>query len=276
MKKLLFFLFLSGISCTETDSKEINAMTPDKSTEVVKKEFQAMLDSAGVEGSILIYSGNNYYSNDFGWAKTGRLPASTFKIPNSIIALELGVMESDSTIIPWDGQAKFMKSWEQDLSFRNAFHASCVPCYQEIARKVGVEQMKKFTSGFDFGKMDIDSTNLDMFWLEGTSRINQFEQINFLKRFNEQELSISKRTHTIMSRLMIIEETENYTLRGKTGWSVQNDEDNCWFVGYIETKNESYYFATNIEPGEQSDMNSVYRIRKEVTMKALETLGLIK
>ncbi len=276
MKKLLFFLFLSGISCTEADSKEINTATPEKSNKVVKKEFQAMLDSAGVKGSILINSGNNYYSNDFGWAKTGRLPASTFKIPNSIIALELGVMESDSTIIPWDGQAKFMKSWEQDLSFRNAFHASCVPCYQEIARKIGVEQMKKFTSGFNFGKMDFDSTNLDMFWLEGASRINQFEQISFLKRFNEQELSITKRTHTIMSRLMIIEETENYTLRGKTGWSVQNGEDNCWFVGYIETKNESYYFATNIEPGEQSDMNRVYRIRKEVTMKALKTLGLIK
>ncbi|MCJ8288851.1 MAG: class D beta-lactamase [Crocinitomicaceae bacterium] len=275
MKNLFIFLFLFGVSCTEADTIQTTDLVPEENKEVINQDFQALLDSAGVKGSILIFSENNFYSNDFEWAKTGHLPASTFKIPNSIIALELGVMEDDSTLIPWDGEAKRLKRWEQDLFFRDAFHASCVPCYQEIARKVGVKRMKKFTSEFKFGEMIFDSTNLDMFWLEGASLINQFQQISFLKAFNEERLSISKRTHRLMSRLMIIEENEDYTLRGKTGWSVQNDQDNCWFVGYVETKNESYYFATNIEPKTQSESSNIGSIRKEVSLKALEILGLI-
>ena len=275
MKNLFIFLFLFGVSCTEADTIQTTDLVPEENKEVINQDFQALLDSAGVKGSILIFSENNFCSNDFEWAKTGHLPASTFKIPNSIIALELGVMENDSTVILWDGEAKYLKSWEQDLYFRDAFHASCVPCYQEIARKVGVERMKKFTSELNFGEMIFDSTNLDMFWLEGASLINQFQQISFLKAFNEERLSISKRTHKLMSRLMIIEENEDYTLRGKTGWSVQNDQDNCWFVGYIETKDESYYFATNIEPEIQSESSNIGSIRKEVSLKALEILGLI-
>ncbi|PHR27624.1 MAG: class D beta-lactamase [Fluviicola sp.] len=275
MKNLFIFLFLFGVSCTEADTIQTTDLVPEENKEVINQDFQALLDSAGVKGSILIFSENNFYSNDFEWAKTGHLPASTFKIPNSIIALELGVMENDSTVILWDGEAKYLKSWEQDLYFRDAFHASCVPCYQEIARKVGVERMKKFTSELNFGEMIFDSTNLDMFWLEGASLINQFQQISFLKAFNEERLSISKRTHRLMSRLMIIEENEDYILRGKTGWSVQNDQDNCWFVGYIETKDESYYFATNIEPKRQSESSNIGSIRKEVSLKALEILGLI-
>lgn len=275
MKNLFIFLFLFGVSCTEADTIQTTDLVPEENKEVINQDFQALLDSAGVKGSILILSENNFYSNDFEWAKMGHLPASTFKVPNSIIALELGVMENDSTLIPWDGKAKYLKSWEQDLFFRDAFHASCVPCYQEIARNIGLEQMKKFTSEFNFGEMAFDSTNLDMFWLEGASRINQFQQISFLKSFNEERLSISKRTHRLMSRLMIIEENEEYTLRGKTGWSVQNDQDNCWFVGYIETKDESYYFATNIEPEIQSESSNIGSIRKEVSLKALGILGLI-
>ena len=72
---------------------------------------------------------------------TGHLPASTFKIPNSIIALETGLIEDDSTLIKWDGDERRLPAWEQDLVFRDAFHYSCVPCYQEIARKIGEKRM---------------------------------------------------------------------------------------------------------------------------------------
>lgn len=275
MKQLTILPLILLFSCSEEAEPIIETQDRSDRTLAIQKELNEIIVNADVKGSILIWDGNKYYSNDFEWAKKGRLPASTFKIPNSIIALELGIIENDSTIIEWDGEPRYRKVWEQDLTFKEAFHHSCVPCYQDIARKIGVQRMKNYLNKMSYDKMKFDSTNLDMFWLEGQSEITQYQQISFLRTFNEQKLPISKRTHTIMRRMMIIEENEEYTLRGKTGWSVVNDVDNCWFVGFVETKHGFYYFATNIEPTEHTDMDSLPSLRKTITMDALKSIGAI-
>lgn len=246
----------------------------EEATHIEVSDFQQIIDDSGLKGSILIFDGKTFFSNDFDWADVGRLPASTYKIPNSLIALELGIMEDDSTMSIWDGQPRFLKRWERDMNFRDAFHLSCVPCYQEIARKIGTKRMNQFAYDFNYGEMDIDSSNIDMFWLEGKSRISQYQQIDFLQALNEQRLPISERTYKIIRRMMIIEENEKFTLRGKTGWSVAKDKDNCWFVGWVETKQGAYYFATNVEPGPNTNGDDLFTLRKEITYKALEFVAL--
>lgn len=279
--KLIFFLIIpivfsscSGNGGAQTGEKPIE----NEEKHLKKSEFQSIIDSAGIDGSILIYDFQKdlYYSNDFDWANRGNLPASTFKITNSIIALETGVVEDDSTLFKWDGKERSIKNWEQDLIFRDAFHFSCVPCYQGVARRVGEKRMNEYLGKLDYGNMKVDSSNIDVFWLEGDSRINQFQQIDFLKRFHGSALPVSKRTETIMKRLMVIEQNDNYVLRGKTGWSITDGKDNGWFVGYIEAENKRYFFATNVEPKEGFDMQMFSMIRKEVTHKALKLIGVIK
>ena len=269
---ILFF------SCTS--NKTYPNKKDEKSTEfrIVISEFNTIIESADVKGSILIYDfeNNKYYSNDFQWAEKGNLPASTFKIPNSIIALETGIVEDDSTLFKWDGEKRYLKNWEQDLTFKQAFHYSCVPCYQEVARKIGTKKMSKHLNEIDYGNMKVDSLNIDSFWLIGESRINQFQQIDFLKRFYNSELPISKRTETIMKRMMVIEHNSIYKLSGKTGWSIKNGNNNGWFIGYIETQNKTYFFASNIEPKKQFDMAKFPMIRKDVTLKAFKQMKLIK
>lgn len=259
---------------TTSDKKE------DKTTkrEIVVPEFQTIIDSANVDGAILIYDleGDKYYSNGFIWPKNGNLPASTFKITNSIIALETGVVENDSTLLKWNGEKRRLKNWEQDLIFRDAFHFSCVPCYQEVARKIGIKKMNEYLDKLEYGNMKVDSTNIDLFWLEGESRINQFQQIDFLKRFYQSELPISERTEAIMKRMMVLEYNDNYKLSGKTGWSIRNGNNNGWFVGYVETQNKTYFFATNVEPKQQFDMNMFPMTRKDVTYKAFEQMRILK
>jgi beta-lactamase class D len=249
----------------------------EETNQIQSQELQNIIDSSNVSGSILIFNlqTNTYYSNDFEWANAGHLPASTFKVPNSIIALETGVVENDSTIFKWDGEQRRLPIWDQDLTFREAFHYSCVPCYQEIARKVGVSRMKEFISRFDYGKMIIDTNSIDVFWLEGDSKVTQFEQIDFLKKFYLNELNLSERTNGIMRRLMIIETNEKYTLSGKTGWSIRNDNNNGWFVGYLEKEDEVYFFAVNIIPNQEFNMKMFAMIRKEIAMKAFEFIGII-
>lgn len=274
------------MACTNNPQNQTNVSS--KSTDLipsieVKKvvpAFQHLLDSADIQGVLLIYdiAAKTYYSNDFNRCEKGCLPASTFKIPNSIIALETGVVESDSTLFKWDGEKRLFKVWEQDLIFRDAFHVSCVPCYQEIARKIGVERMNEYLQklGYANGNMQVDSANIDLFWLEGNSKIAPFEQINFLSQFYNLQLPIKERTSSIMKRLMVIEENEDYKLSGKTGW-VMNDNTNDigWFVGYLEAKGKVYFFATNVTPNETFDMQLFPKIRRELTMKAFEALGLI-
>lgn len=271
---MLILLF----SCTSKNTTSDKKQDKPIKREIVVQEFQTILDSANVKGSVLIFDlkDNYYYSNDFEWTKQGNLPASTFKIANSIIALETGIIENEGKLFKWNGEKRRLKNWEQDLTFKEAFHFSCVPCYQEVARKIGSEKMSEYLDKFEYGNMEVDSTNIDLFWLEGASRISQFQQINFLKRFYTSELPVSKRTETIMKRMIIIEEKEAYNLSGKTGWSIRNGNNNGWFVGYVESQNRTYFFATNVEPKKQFAMNMFPMIRKSVTYKALEQIAIIK
>lgn len=269
---MIVFSSCSGNKNNNFDKNEIN-----KENQVINIEFQSIIDSAKVEGAILIYDFQNdiYYSNNFTWANNGNLPASTFKIPNSIIALESGIVENDSTLFKWDGKKRYIKTWEQDLIFRDAFHFSCVPCFQEIARKIGKKRMNKYLTRLEYGKMKVDSTNIDVFWLEGDSQISQFQQIDFLKRFYNSQLPISKKTENIMKSMMVIEEREQYKLSGKSGLSNTNEIYNGWFVGYIESKPNTYFFATNIESKKYFDFDIFIMKRKEITFEALKQMNII-
>lgn len=279
MRNYLLFVLLLATACTQTEPTDAAMVTPleetEETSEITVLNFQSLVDSFHVDGSILIRSNTTFYSNNFDWARERHVPASTFKIPNSIIALELGILKNDSSMIYWNGEQHFMDSWEQDLYFRDAFHFSCVPCYQEIARKVGVKRMIEQTDALNFGKLTINAENIDKFWLGEDAQISQFEEIDFLKRFHEKELPISDRTHEIMSRMMIIEQNDDYILRGKTGWSDNGKEHNCWFVGSIESNGKFHYFATNIQPSYEAEMSEIVSLRKEITFKALKQLKLM-
>jgi beta-lactamase class D len=242
---------------------------------VKQKEFQAILDSANVDGSILIfdYYSNTYYSNDFKHCKKGYLPASTFKIANSIIALETGVVEDLGTMFYWDGEPRRLEVWNRDMNLYDAFHASCVPCFQEVARNIGAERMNEYLTKFDYGNMIVDSSNIDKFWLEGDSKITQFEQIDFLKRLYFSELEISESTTRLMKELMLIESDTQGTLSGKTGWAIREGNNTGWFVGYyIKADGDILFVATNIQPNEDFNMDMFPVIRRDISMKAIKMI----
>lgn len=247
-------------------------------TKIRYSAFDSVLADFKLEGSILLYDPviNTYFSNDFKWSETKHLPASTYKIPNSIIALETGVIESDSTIIKWDGKPRKLKIWEQDLMFSNAFRISCVPCYQEIARRVGFDRMTAYLNKLAYPGMVFDESTIDKFWLEGESKISQFQQIEFLERFYNSQLPISKKTYAIVKEIMLFEKTDQYALSGKTGWGIRGEDNNGWYVGFIETGGKVYYFATNVNPSKGFNLDNFTTARIEVTKEALRNFGLIK
>ena len=277
--KTLFYLawLLICLSCATGNDHRQNALEKKVPVQVYSQEFQRIIDSADVSGSILVFDpqSDTYYSNNFARCDSGFLPASTFKIPNSIIALETGVVENDSTIFRWNGEKRRLPAWEQDLTFRDAFRYSCVPCYQEIARKIGVTRMKENLEKFNYGNMVVDSANIDLFWLEGGSGISMNQQMDFLARFYNSELPISERTEIIMKRLLLIEENSAYKLSGKTGWSIRNGNNNGWFVGYLEKQDSVYFIVTNIRPREEFNMDMFPKIRTQISLEAFRRLKII-
>lgn len=277
MRIIIAIFLISIFSCVE-HSKPSNDSIKATQLNIQKIEFQTILDSANVQGAILLFDPKKeeYYSNDFQWCASGQLPASTFKIPNSIIALETGIIENKQTLFKWNGEKRAFPIWEQDLNLKDAFHFSCVPCYKELARKIGVERMVVYTDKLDYGKMEVATNSIENFWLIGNSKINQFQQIDFLQRFQESQLPIKDRSEKIMKELMMIEHNKDYKISGKTGWSITENINNGWFVGYIEAKNQVFYFATNIEPKDDFDMQQFSKVRKTVTYRAFEEMEIMK
>lgn len=279
MKKILYSIFiLLSLTTCKIKNKHYEIRQQQESRKVIVEELNEILESKSLVGSIVIYDNqtSTYYSNSYENFEQGYLPASTFKIPNAIIAFELGTIQDENYVFSWDGNPRRLPIWNKELSFREAFHLSCVPCFQELARKAGPTKMNKYLKQFEYGEMQVDSNNIDRFWLEGESKISQKQQIEFLRKLYFSELGISKETEEKIKKLIFIEETEYYQLSGKTGWAIRDNNNTGWFVGYLKTSNNIYFFATRVEPDMRFDMSLFPIIRTEVTLKAFKNLDFIK
>lgn len=236
------------------------------------KEFEA----EGTTGTIALFDSQDGVlgCSDVKRCQQAFIPASTFKIPNSMIALETGVIEGPDTVMKWDGKQYSVEAWNQDLKFRDAFRVSCVPCYRAIARQVGEKVEQEWVSKLDYGNHDV-SGGVDKFWLWGGLRISPLEQIAFLRRFDGNELPISERTADIVRDIMTIDVTEKYVLRAKTGATKTPDEplDLGWFVGWLELGERRVFFATLID-GHRAGVD-LLAVRRRVTERVLKARGLL-
>lgn len=273
--KRLYWFFIAVLLLSFTTNKE-NILSNEilAATKIIKPEFDKILKEANVKGSILVFdpSTPKIYSNNFERCNNAYLPASTFKIPNSIIALELGNIADENSVFKWNGEERKLKVWEQDLSFRDAFQYSCVPCYQELARKAGSDTMNYWLKKLNYGNMKVDNSNIDIFWLEGESKISTFEQLDFIYRFYNKQLPLKSKTYEVMEKLLFIENNQQGLLFGKTGWAIRNGNNIGWFTGYLLRKGKIFFIVSNVEPNEKFNMDMFPKIRKDISMKAIEIL----
>jgi beta-lactamase class D len=162
------------------------------------------------------------------------------------VGLETGVLKDENTVIPWDGVKRTPESWNHDQTLQSAIAVSCVPYFQEVARRVGRERMQKWLDAAGYGNRNIGE-KIDEFWLNGDLRISAREQVDLLVRLYKNELPFSQRTMDIDKKILIIEQTPTYTLHAKTGWAKGVTPQIGWWVGWIERSNGNvYFFAMNI------------------------------
>ncbi len=245
-----------------------------------KTDFGSVFKQLGVEGSIVIYDASNkkFYEHNSPRNSKPFTPGSIFKIFNTLVALETGVIQNEVTVLTWDGINKNnggleVPAWNRDTNMRQGFKDSTIWFYQVLARKIGHERMNKFINQVGYGNRQIGTKDrIDKFWLEGPLQTTAKQQIEFLQKVHSGELPFSQRSLSLLKDIMIVEQTPNYTLRGKTGWVTSQNPHLGWFVGYLEQNNKVYFFATNI------DMPSpkLAKYRLEITRGCLNMLGLLE
>jgi beta-lactamase class D len=239
-------------------------------------DLKTYFDSSKVEGCFGLYdNGKNEFTiyNLARYRDSSFLPASTFKIVNSLIGIQTGRIFDEKMVIKWDGRTRSMAAWNQDLSMEQAFKVSAVPYYQELARRIGKDTMQLWLDSLKYGTRQI-KTGIDTFWLDNSLKITPDEQLGLVKRLYFDQLPFDKRSQRIVRQVMLQEDNANYKLSYKTGWGYkENGKSLGWVVGWIEENKHPYFFVLNLE-GEQ-DMNMV-AARMNVLKGILKKLGFME
>jgi beta-lactamase class D len=200
-------------------------------------------------------------------------PCSTFKIPNSLIALETGVAGGPDFSLPWDGTKYPIEAWNHDQTLRSAFSVSCFWFYQELARRVGRQRMNEFVTGIRYGNCDL-SGGITNFWLSSSLAISPDEQVDFLRRLHARQLPFSTRSVDFVLDIMTISQQGQTVYRGKTGTAgdpVKQIATQGWWVGSVCSPRGDYCFATCITGGD----NPSGRTARAITEAILADLKIL-
>ena len=168
-------------------------------------------------------------------------PASTFKIPHALFALDAGAVGDEFQIFKWDGKVRDIESWNRDQNLRSSMRNSVVWVYQQLAREIGIEREGQYLRKINYG--NADPSGVDPFWVDGNLSISAEEQIAFLRRLYRNDLPFRVEHQRLVKDIMIVEAGREWILRAKTGWSGKVG----WWVGWVEWPTGPVLFALNID-----------------------------
>ena len=285
MKSINLFFFIATLSliygCSSNKQADEKSNISLKNDMTVRDDFQSYFDSCGVEGSIAIYDieSQKWIVSDTVGLVIETLPASTFKIINLLIALETTTIKDENEIVKWVGSTDTVKYGYRpeiyhDMSVKEAFELSAGWVFVELAKKMGKDTYKKYLTESKYGNNNLTQTEAD-FWNFGDFAISPKNQVEFLHALYDDKLPFSKRNIDIVKRVMITDQTEEYTIRAKTGWTRENNTNTGWWTGYIETKNGTYIFATRLLQDRKMKRSDFGSCRKEITKKVFKDLNII-
>jgi beta-lactamase class D len=215
----------------------------------IREGLASRFRDEGTVGTFVAYKVDDYLiiASDTERSGEGRLPASTFKIPNSLIALETGVVQDpDKDVFKWDGVKREIEAWNKDHTLRSAIAVSAFPVYQEIARRIGMERMQKYVDLFEYGNRNIGG-GIDSFWVSGDLRIDPMQQIDFVDRLRRGVLPISKRSQELVRDILPVTQVDDAIIRAKTGLTDREHGSLGWLVGWAEKGSAQTVFALNMD-----------------------------
>lgn len=227
----------------------------------------------GVDGTMVISSrqtGRMFVHND-PRANQRFAVASTFKIMNTLIALEEKAIAGKADVFRWDGHSYDFPDWNHDQTLESAFKLSCVWCYQQLARRIGADKYRSYLKKSGYGELR-EPFEETIFWLDGSLQVSAVEQVDFLKKVYLRSLPFKTPGYETLRQIMLVEQTPTFSIWAKSGWAARVNPQIGWFVGYVETKMDTWFFAMNMEVRDKADLP----LRQKLTREALTEKGIIK
>lgn len=261
MRKILASLFVALLLCGA-------APGPGAKNVKVEPSWAKEFKDYGVEGTFVLFNPKTgeYRVHNLERAKVRYYPASTFKILNSLIALEIGIATGPDMVLKWDGKDTGRVAINRDLRMREAFRLSAVWYYQELARRIGRDRMQKHVDAVRYGNRRLGAT-IDRFWLDGPLQVSAFEQVAFLDDVRARRTPFSPKAIDGLREIMISEKRDDRVLRAKTGWTNAITPDLGWYVGWVERGDEAWVFATNIDLRKAEDGDKRVDVTREILAK---------
>ncbi len=243
-------------------------LSPSLATYQPDADIAALYKAQDVEGVLMIVSleGKEKYMHNAGEIDNAYIPASTFKIAHTLIALEEGIIKDQTVNIPWDGVQRTYAPWNKDQTLATAFAYSCVWCYQTFARHISHQQYRQYLQAFDYGNAKTGEQVTD-FWLKGDLRISVSQQIAFLRKVYLEQLPVKTSSLRVLKEIMLSEASTNYQIWSKTGWQGEHG----WYVGYVQRENNVWLFAHYMKVQNQSDLP----LRKSIAHEAFKLKGIL-
>lgn len=258
-----------------------------------EEEWGNYFEEQGISNACFILRDNNHEAVHF-YNKERCLerftPASTFKIFNSLVALDIPKVPDEQFVIPWDSVVRWNDKWNKDMGMREAFKLSNLGYYQSLARRIGYDYMQHYVDTAQYGNRNVGGP-IDSFWLNDSLQISADEQVGFIKRLYFNELPFAERTQRIVRSMMLQEKTDDYKLSYKTGWNIKGEKNLLWVVGYAErierinehenSMNKSdirlypYFFAMNFEVPVSEDNHKWGSKRIEILKDILNDFGAL-
>jgi beta-lactamase class D len=245
-------VMLIGSLAISVTSQAKASLEPEKAHAVLGEYFKkynakgtiVVLDKRGTKAKTLVYNHKR--------AEQRYSPASTYKIPHSLFALDAGLVNDEFLVFPWDGVKRGYAPHNQDQNLRSAMRNSAVWVYDAFAEKIGDEKATNYLKKIAYGNADV-STPAGSYWIDGKLAISAYEQIEFLESLYKNELPFKVEHQLLIKDIMVVEAQKNWTLRAKTGWQGKHG----WWVGWVEWPTGPVFFALNIDTPER--MKDAYK-----------------
>jgi beta-lactamase class D len=240
-------------------------------------DFRSLVSDASVLGSVTVLDldRGDWYFSDESDARRGSIPASTFKIPNLLIALEEGVIRPGERMA-WDGVVRGFKgrpvvAWNRDLDAAEAFESSAIWFFVELSRRVPRSSYAHRLEDIGYGNGALGESGPD-FWNYGAFRVSPVEQLRLLAALARDGLPFSTESQAFVRRCMLADGEGRGILRMKSGWGFQDGKDLGWLVGWLECPEGRFAFATRLRADSVAVPADFSSIRKAASLAAVDAV----
>ena len=236
-----------------------------------RPDWQTIFDNYAAQGTIVVLDERKDNAKLMVFneprSKQRLPPASTFKVPHALFALDAGVVKDEFQVFPWDGVERSFAIHNQDQDLRSSMRNSAVWVYELFGQQIGEERARQYLNKIDYGNAD-PSGDTSTYWIDGNLRITAQEQVQFLKKLYLNELPFDEADQRLVKDIMIVKAGKEWILRAKSGWEGQIG----WWVGWVEWANGPVFFALNIDtPNRLEDLHK----REAITRQVLQSINAL-